>query len=121
VPEPEAMGRFWAALYTMALSDAASTPGLIVVSHEEVAGGGDAAARVLFDALGLLPSAATTAELTGKGEAATDSSTRLHRLDRDPSTVARSWRSAVPDDELAAIEAVTDDVRRRLDDIRIRL
>jgi hypothetical protein len=121
VSEPEAMGRFWAALYTMALSDAASTPGLIVVSHEEVAGGGGAAARVLFDALGLLPSAATTAELTGRGEAAADSSTRLHRLDRDPSTVARSWRSAVPDDELAAIEAVTDDVRRRLDDVRIRL
>jgi hypothetical protein len=122
VSEPEAMGRFWAALYTMALSDVASTPGLLVVSHEEVAGGGRAAARVLFDALDLRWSAATTAEFAGKEPTgAEEAGARLHRLDRDPSTVAGSWRSAVSDDELAAIEAVTEAVRRGLDEVRIRL
>jgi hypothetical protein len=122
VSEPEAMGRFWAALYTMALSDVASTPGLLVVSHEEVAAGGRSAARVLFDALDLRWSAATTAEFAGKDPtAAEEAGARLHRLDRDPSTVAGSWRAAVSDHELAAIEAVTEPVRRRLDEVRIRL
>jgi Sulfotransferase family len=145
VPEPEAMGRFWAALYTMALSDADRTPGLLVVSHEEMAGGGEPAARALFEALGLRWSAATSAELTGReptpstagpavdaGPAgrpgaddlsdAAEATSRLHRaLDRDPSSVARSWRSAVSAEELAAIEAVTEDVRGRLDEIRLRL
>jgi hypothetical protein len=121
VSEPEAMGRFWAALYTMALSDAASIPGLLVVSHEEVARGGRPTARALFDLLDLRWSAATTADLTAREPAADAAGTGLHRLDRDPSIVARSWRSAVSDVELATIEAVTVDVRNRLDGIRTRL
>jgi hypothetical protein len=121
VSEPEAMGRFWAALYTIALSDAASIPDLVVVSHEEVAGGGRSAAGVLFDALGLRWSPATSAELTGRAPVTAEPGTRLHRLDRDPSTVARSWRSAVSDSELATIEAVTADVLRRLDEARLQL
>lgn len=124
VAEPEAMGRFWSALYTMALSDVATTPGLLVVSHEEIATGGDTAARMLFAALGLRWSDATAAELTGRDRgpaAGPDTAARLHRLDRDPSTVARSWRAVVSDDELAAIEAVTGDVRTRLDEVRVRL
>ena len=121
VSAPEAMGRFWATLYTMALSDAGDSPGLIVVSHEEAAGGGRFAVEALFDALGLRWSAATAAELAAREKSTTDLETRLHRLDRDPSAVARSWRSAVSDAELAAIEAVTEDARRRLDDVRIRL
>ena len=121
VSAPEAMGRFWATLYTMALGDAGDCPGLIVVSHEEAAGGGRSAVDVLFDALGLRWSAATAAELAGRVRSTTDAGTRLHRLDRDPSAVARSWRSAVSDAEMAAIEAVTEDARRRLDDVRLRL
>jgi len=137
VSEPEAMGRFWAALYTMALSDAVRTPGTLVVSHEEIAAGGVDAARALFDALGLSWTDRTTEELSAGevGEAAEppDAATgpsplgavaepvRLHRLNRDPTTVARSWRAAVGDDDLESVEKVTRDVLRRLDEIRLRL
>jgi len=130
VSGPEAMGRFWAALYTMALSDAVRTPGTIVVSHEEIAAGGEDAARCLFGALGLSWTDRTTEELSsgedGEGVAAPSATggsepVQLHRLNRDPTTVARSWRAAVGDDDLEVVEKVTRDVRRRLDEVRLRL
>lgn len=130
--EPEAMGRFWAALYAMALTDLGAARGAVVVSHEEVAGGGAEAARRLFDALGLTWTDATDAELVTAGAARPGGSegmvaasgsaqgTRLHQFDRDPATVATSWRSVIAPDEVDLIDSVTADVRARLDAVRLR-
>ncbi len=47
------MARFWAALNNQALRDLASIPGGVVVGHEDLASGGTAASRRLFEALDL--------------------------------------------------------------------
>ena len=125
VAEAEAMGRFWAALYAMALSDLEQVPQMVVVSHEELASGGPAAGQRLFDSLGLAWTERSTAELAGgeRGTPVTEASTRagLHDFNRNPSSVARSWRKHVSEEEVDAIESVTADVRARLDGARLSL
>lgn len=123
--EPEAMGRFWSALYTMALSDLPDVPSAVVVNHEEVAGGGEQAARTLFDALGLAWTSRSLEELAGAERpqpAAAAAGGRLHaQLGRNPAQVAASWRAAVTDDEVEVIEQVTSDVRERLESLRLKV
>jgi hypothetical protein len=125
--EPEAMGRFWAALYTMALSDLERVPSAVVVDHAEVAGGGEPAARQLFDAVGLTWTSRSETELVGdaSGQAPQPqeaSGARLHeQLGRNPAQVAESWRSAVTDDEIAVIDEVTRPVREQLEALRLKL
>ncbi|MER7073566.1 sulfotransferase [Terrabacter sp. NPDC000476] len=119
VDEPEAMGRFWNALYGMALNDAARVPGLLVVSHAELAAGGERAARRLFTALGLEWSAESDAEL--RQETGAVDSGELHNFHRKPSEVAESWRARLAPGELETIESVTSDVRARLDAARFVL
>jgi hypothetical protein len=121
VSPAEAMGRFWAALYTMALSD---LPGLdaVVVAHEEIAGGGTGAARALFARLGLSWSRRVDREFAGRPrEATVGGEARLHRFDRVPAEVAQSWREGVPATEVHLIEEVTAEVRDRLFQCRLRL
>lgn len=122
VSPAEAMGLFWAALYTMALSDL-EQPGLgaVVVAHEEIAGGGAEAARALFDELGLTWSDRVLAELQGRPRASAPDNARLHRFDRAPAEVAQSWRATVPAAEIEVIEQVTAGVRERLAQRRRRL
>jgi hypothetical protein len=125
VTEAEAMGRFWAALYAMALSDLEQVPHMVVVSHEELAGGGPGAARTLFDALGLAWTERSSGELAAGERSAplaeTSVRTGLHNFNRDPLAVARSWRKHLTDTEVKTIEAVTADVRSRLDAARLSL
>lgn len=66
VSDPEAMARFWNALYAMALQDVDRVPGVVLVSHQELAAGGAPFARALFDTLGLTWTAAGSAELTSE-------------------------------------------------------
>lgn len=121
VGAPEAMGRFWGALHAMALRDAQQTPGLVVVSHAELAGGGAAAARRLYGALGLPWSRQAEA---GLAQEATTSDARtggLHDFDRDPAQVANAWRAKLAPGELEAVEAVTVGMRDHLEEIRLPL
>lgn len=132
--EPVAMGLFWAALYRMTLNDAARTPGLVVLSHPEIAGGGVRAGQSLFSELGLSWTDESAAELTqgasgskatadadaggggndtGRDHGAVDPKT-LHNFDRNPGEVASSWRGRLGQTEIDAIESVTEQVRADL-------
>jgi hypothetical protein len=120
----EAMGRFWSALYEIALDDTRDVDGLVIVSHEELAAGGQPAAGRLFTALDLEPSAATRDELTRVGpEGGTGpaGSHDLHDFNRSPAVVAGAWRARLEPGELDAIEAVTRDTRAALDARRLPL
>lgn len=119
VSEPEAMGRFWNALYGMALNDAGRVPGLLIVSHAELAAGGAPAARSLLKAVGLDWSDASEVEL--QQETSVVDSSELHNFKRRPSEVAESWRAQLAPGELEVIESVTTDVRARLEAARLVL
>lgn len=120
--EAEAMGRFWAALYEMALDNVTGLEDVLVVSHEEIAGGGPTAGRRLFDALGLTWSSGAEAELAGQRADAAPADTRnLHNFGRNPGEVAAAWRTHVTAEEVGVIESVTAEVRARLDAARFAL
>ena len=123
----EEMGRFWADLYEMALDNIAGLRDVVVVSHEEIAGGGPEAGVRLFAALGLDWSAEAAAELAADGSAPRPGESggrqgALHdSLSRAPREVAEAWRAALTADEVESIEAVTAAIRERLDGVRLRL
>ena len=124
--EPLAMGLFWAALYRIALNDAARVPGLIVVSHPEIAGGGIAAGRRLLGELDLTFTAESAAELArepGIVDASVSrvESSNLHNFDRDPGQVASSWRRLLEPSEVEEIESATRQVRTDLEAARYDL
>ena len=119
----EAMGCFWSALYEIALDHAGEAPGLLIVSHEELAAGGLPAARRLFAALGLRWGTGTEAELLREsaGSGSASASAGLHDFARSPRDVAGAWRAQLGDGELERVEAVTADVRARLHEARFVL
>jgi hypothetical protein len=126
--EPEAMGRFWAALYTMTLSDLQHVPCAVVVDHAELARGGEPAARRLFEAVGLRWTERSASELVGERDggapraSAPGAAGRLHeQLGRDPAQVAQSWRAAVTDEEVAVIDDVTAAVHEQLEALRLKV
>jgi hypothetical protein len=122
--EAEQMGAFWAALHLMALDDPADTSAAgepLVVSHQELASGGPAAARRLVERLGLGWHAAMEEEVTREEDGAAVDEGRLHNFARPPADVAAAWRRSVSDEELAEIEAVTASARTVLDARRLRL
>jgi hypothetical protein len=126
------MGIFWSVLHELALVDAARA-GTLVVSHAELATGGEAAGRVLADHLGLRWSPAMTAELTRKASPSAVSgavssavsspvlATQLHHFDRAPAAVAEEWRSHLADGEIEAIEQVSAGTLAKVDAARLRL
>jgi Sulfotransferase family len=124
--EATAMALFWSALYEIALDRAAHVEDLVVVSHEELAGGGMPAVRALFSWLGLTTSDATAAEIAHEQPTSAPATTRgerpvLHDFDRSPAQAARSWRAQLSDDELTRMEAGAADMMARLDGLRLRL
>lgn len=128
--EPEAMGLFWGALYRMTLNDVDRTPGLVVLSHPEIAGGGIPAGRALFAELGLTWTDESAAELArgsggsgdaGSGAAPAGDEQNLHNFDRDPGEVASSWRRRLEQAEIDAVESVTEQVRADLHAARFDL
>jgi hypothetical protein len=120
----EEMGVFWSVLHELALADATAA-GALVVSHAELASGGEAAGRVLADRLGLLWSPAMTEELTkessGSGSPNAVMLSRLHNFDRAPAAVAEEWRSKLSDGETHAIERVSADTLAKVEAARFRL
>ena len=114
------MGAFWSVLHELALVDAASS-GAVVVSHAELASGGEEAGRALADRLGLRWSAAMAAELTKESSRATVSAARLHNFDRAPAAVAEEWRTKLEDGETDAIEQVSAGTFAKVEAARFRL
>lgn len=113
---PEAMGWFWAALYSTALGDLDELPDTLIVSHAELASGSSIAMRRLFDALMLPWSSATQHEFrTDRSQAVSDSGTNLHNLSRPPSAVANAWRAHLSLGEIESIEKATAEVRGSLE------
>ena len=92
------MAQFWAALNTQALRDLASIPGGVVVGHEDLASGGTAASRRLFEALdlgwdGAVERRLSVSRATEGGQPADPAA--LHNFDRVPEAVASAWRTQV--------------------------
>jgi hypothetical protein len=120
--DAEAMAHFWARLHEFALADATSTPGLVVVAHEGLAGGGPEAGRVLFSRLGLGWDVQAETELSREvGRTAAARADRLHNLDRAPAAVVDEWRNKVTHEDMIMIERVTAGVRARLADLELSL
>ena len=114
------MGAFWSVLHELALADAASS-GAVVVSHAELASGGEHAGRALADRLGLRWSAAMAAELTKESSRASVSAARLHNFDRAPAAVAEEWRTKLEDGETDTIEQVSAGTFAKVEAARFRL
>ncbi len=125
VGEPEAMGAFWSALHAIALAGADDTPGLLVLSHEELSSGGPDSGRRLFDELGLVWTADSARELAREATrtpvTAPPAEQRLHNFDRSPGEVAAAWRAKLEPEEIERIEAVTSAARDRLEQVRFKL
>jgi hypothetical protein len=119
------VSRFWAALYGIALDHAAETSGLVIVSHEELSAGGVAAARKLFETLGLRWNEAAEREMLGtaaNGRTGGSVSTQtLHDFARSPREVSGAWRDQLSPEELLAVEETTQKVRDRLHESRLQL
>lgn len=113
------MGVFWSVLHELALADVASS-GAVVVSHAELAAGGEEAGRALADRLHLRWSAAMAAEFTKESSRATVSA-RLHNFDRAPAAVAEEWRTQLEDGETDAIEQVSAATLAKVEAARFRL
>ena len=114
------MGIFWSVLHELALTDVAAA-GAVVVSHAELASGGEAAGRALAQRLGLTWSPAMTAELTKESSVGKVSATQLHNFDRAPAAVADEWRAKLSDAETDAIEQVSADTLAKVEVARLRL
>jgi Sulfotransferase family len=114
------MGIFWSVLMELALTDAPGT-GTLVVSHTELATGGEVAGRVLADRLGLRWSPAMTAELTKESSGTAVPAGQLHHFDRAPSTFAEEWRDKLSDGEIQAVEQISAGTLTKLEAARLRL
>jgi hypothetical protein len=121
------MAWFWSTLNAVALHDLADVDDAVVVSHEELAAGGDRALRTLFDACGLRWSGSDhtrhrdQAAASGRPREAAASGQVLHRLDRAPDEVAAAWRSGIDDAELRVLEDLAGPTLRALQAARLAL
>ncbi|MGC4110221.1 MAG: hypothetical protein QM747_07310 [Nocardioides sp.] len=126
-----AMAVFWSILYEIALDRAEGIDGLVVVSHEGLAGGGMPAVEKLFSTLGLRTSEGTAAEIereqgAGKAPADTGSSgggdrPALHDFNRSPAQAAGAWRDRLEPGELDRMESVGAAMLARLEALRLTL
>lgn len=110
-----AMAQFWTLLHTRALADLDGVDGAVIVSHEAVATGGDAAMHTLFDRLDLTwkPEDAPTQPAVPEQREADPHA--LHNFDRAPETVASSWRARVSPAELELVELAAEATLRELE------
>jgi hypothetical protein len=120
---PEAMGHFWATLHQIALTDLERAGiAVTIVSHAELAASGEPGGRRLADHLGVAWAPGMAAELAREGDSQRHTDHQaLHRFDRAPVAVAEAWRRHLPDDDVAAVEAVTAGTRERLEALRLPL
>jgi Sulfotransferase family len=124
--DTSAMAWFWSTLNTVALHDLAEVDDAVVVSHEELAAGGEEALRTLFDACGVTWTGGGQARHgDGHGTPAVprddDTGQVLHRLDRAPDQVATAWRAGIDDAELSVLEDLAGPTYRALQAARLPL
>lgn len=112
--EVSTMAWFWNCLYAIALHDATELGShVLILAHEDVAGGGPEFVRALFSRLGLRWSAAAAGELTRAGGGHVDR-TALHNFDRNPARVAHEWADSISPDERTRLEAATSRIHEEL-------
>jgi hypothetical protein len=114
------MGAFWSVLMELALADAAEA-GALVVSHAELAAGGETAGRALADRLELRWSPAMGAELTKRSSGRSVLAGQLHHFDRAPAAVADEWRTQLAEDESVEVEEVSAHTLAKVEAARFRL
>lgn len=107
-----ALAWFWSALYGMALRETMSAS-VEVVSHRNLAMGGSAAARSLFEVLGLTWTGASQELVQPRGVQVADERA-LHNLHRDPAIVAEGWRERLDERDVRRLDEETADVREAL-------
>lgn len=108
-----ALAWFWNVLYGMALRE--TTPDTVdVVSHRDLAIGGEAAARSLFQVLDLTWTQASQDLIQPNGVRDTDEHA-LHNLHRDPASVADSWRDRLDARDVRRLDDETAPVRHALE------
>ena len=113
------MAWFWSTLYGMALRDTEQDE-VHIVSHQELALGGEASARQLFSSLGLRWTTDSANELRPDGNREPESKA-LHNLSRDPTSVAEEWRQRLSAEEVGVLDEETLVVHRLLQERRLRL
>jgi hypothetical protein len=119
-----AMAWFWSFCHRVALDDLARLGRGVVVSHAEVAEGGEPAARRLLTSCGLRWSARVEQQLAVPKNAPARTSVErplLHDFDRPPAQVATAWRTALPAADVARIEDLTATERGALEAVRAHL
>jgi hypothetical protein len=120
-----AMAWFWSTLNSVALRDLADVDGAVIVSHEELAAGGEGALRTLFGAceltwpMGEPPRRPEDMPTTSRRPV--DSGTALHRFDRPSDEVATAWRSSIDEGDLGVLETLAGPTFAALQAARLRL
>lgn len=117
--EVDQMAALWSTLHELALSDLPSD--VIVVSHEEAAGGGERSRAQLLRALGMSDRQRATPQRQPSAPADGTDPQQLHRFDRAPTEVARSWRDSVDDSTVERLDRATSQVQARLHERRLLL
>jgi hypothetical protein len=121
-PEPPAhddvtaMGVFWSWCNQVALDDLARLGRGLLVAHEDLVVGGDAAVDELRSRLGL------PAPRQSPGDATTPAGPRgqgLHDFDRDPVELTQAWRQELSGEETATLERLTAATAERLTASRV--
>lgn len=120
------MARFWVALNRAALADLRDIPDAVIVSHEEVALGGNDAIASLFDLCGLLWNASVERAIERSGSVPAASTKpppakRLHDFSRSSLQVAHAWREEVSFEELQTLEHIAGGMLRDLEAARTSL
>lgn len=120
------MARFWVALNRAALADLRAIPDAIIVSHEDVALGGNHALARLFELCGLPWNSAVERAIDRAGSASAASADRpptktLHDFSRSPAQVAGAWRAKVSLDELKTLEHLAGGLLSDLEAARANL
>jgi hypothetical protein len=92
-----------------------------VVSHAELATGGEVSGRVLADRLQLRWTPAMTSELTKESSGAAVPAGQLHHFDRSPAAVAGEWRDKLFEGEVEEVERVSADTLAKVEAARLRL
>lgn len=122
--EVDRMGWFWTVCHRIALEQLARLPTAVVVSHQELARGGPATVRTLFDACGLRWSERAADEVAGWSKphgASPVPGGRLHVMDRSPREVGCSWRKELEPDDVVRLEQLAGDVLTEMEQRRLPL
>lgn len=99
-----AMASLWSWGHDIALADIAEIGRGVVVSHEELTTGGDAALAVLRGQLGLAAPRRPGRGVAGRAPAR---GSGLHAFSRDPGELTESWRSVLSPEEAIRVHDLT--------------